>query len=253
MAIKKHDITSEAYNNMTDAEKKEHSNLAIAVRDARDALNDYRKKLNESRIDLNFWYKQQQITKARIGITNPISLKIIHEKSEYYKPAKDYWSHDTLPSEAILNYAMQLYYKELIKYGEKVHKKLKQEMLKAERTLNASTKSFQNFNERMNELHKSILYPLKVKINYDIAREKSIRYELTDARDIKPTTGFVDVNPNNKHLIRIQDIFGYDKLLEKLCFDDICEYPEEKIAELKYDNYLEYRKLFQEMGGINWN
>ena len=148
---------------------------------------------------------------------------------------------------------MQLYYKELIKYGEKVHKKLKQEMLKAERTLNASTKSFQNFNERMNELHKSILYPLKVKINYDIAREKSIRYELTDARDIKPTTGFVDVNPNNKHLIRIQDIFGYDKLLEKLCFDDICEYPEEKIAELKYDNYLEYRKLFQEMGGINWN
>ena len=84
MAIKKHDITSEAYNNMTDAEKKERSNLAIAVRDARDALNDYRKKLEVSRIDLNFWYKQQQVTKARIGITNPISLKIIHDKSEYY-------------------------------------------------------------------------------------------------------------------------------------------------------------------------
>lgn len=111
-------------NNSSEEEKQKYETLYKDFHKKVEELNNSSKELEQSKHDLNFWYNKQKCTKSNVGKNYPISIRTLKEKREYYSPAMDIW--DGLPSRATLSFAMSLYYKVLIKYGESFIKILRQ-------------------------------------------------------------------------------------------------------------------------------
>lgn len=147
-------ISQFAWQNMSEEEQQNYNALYDNFAKTTEKLNKLNKELEQSKFDLNFWYREQECAKTRIGKNYPISIRTLKEKREYYSPAMDHWDSDCLPTTATLSYAMSLFYKELIKYGEKFHKKLKTEQQSTNTELNVLALKFKNFERSLNEKYR---------------------------------------------------------------------------------------------------
>ena len=112
--MRKNKIDQFAWQNMSKDEQESYQETFKQYKGLRSELLKKNKELERSKHDLDFWYKEQKCTKARVGKAYPISIRTLRECSEYYSPAMDHWDSDCLPSHATLSYAMSLFYKELI-------------------------------------------------------------------------------------------------------------------------------------------
>ena len=142
------------WQSMSEEERHNYDALYENFAETAEKLNKLNKDLEQSKFDLNFWYKEQECAKVRVGKNYPISIRTLKEKHEYYSPAMDYWDDDCLPSRSTLSYAMSLFYKELIKYGEKFHKKLKTEQQSLNQSLNMIAQEFKNLEHDLNEKYR---------------------------------------------------------------------------------------------------
>ncbi len=234
-------------NNCSKEEKQKYKTLYEDFHKKVKELNNSSKELEQSKRDLNFWYKEQKCAKSNIDKNYPISIRTLKEKREYYSPAMDIWGSDCLPSRATLNYAMSLYYKELIKYGEKFHKKLKIKHANLNKELNKLAQDFKEFERSLNEKYKFMWFPVKITLDPQFADIHSIRLD----EDGK-MYALIDVNPHNKHQLNVDTLLGLCVLIDKECCLNIETYPEEKLFDSasseKYRNELkEYAKLYNEM------
>ena len=234
-------------NNCSEEEKQKHQTLYKDFYKKVKELNKSSKELEQSKRDLNFWYKEQKYAKSNIGKNYPISIRTLKEKREYYSPSMDIWDSDCLPSRATLNYAMSLYYKELIKYGEKVHKSLKVKHANLNRELNKLVQDFKEFERFLNEKHKFMWFPVKIMLDAQIVATHSIKVD----KDGK-IVAFIDVNPHNKCQLKVGSLLGLNILLNKEQCLSIETFPEEKLFESvsseEYKNELrEYAKLYKEI------
>lgn len=234
-------------NNCSEEEKQKYKTLYENFRKKVKELNKSSKELEQSKRDLNFWYTEQKCAKSAVGKNYPISIRTFKEKSEYYSPAMDIWDSDCLPSRATLNYAMSLYYKELIKYGEKFHKSLKVKHTNLNKELNKLAQEFKEFERSLNEKYKFMWFPVKITLDTQFADTHSIRL----GEDGK-MYALIDVNPHNKHQLQVDTFLGLYVLIDKGCCLNIETYPEEKLFDSasneKYRNELkEYAKLYKEM------
>jgi len=149
-------LNSGVWQSMSEDERHNYDALYENFVKTTEKLNKLNKELEQSKFDLNFWYREQECAKVRVGKNYPISIRTLKEKHEYYSPAMDIWDSDCLPSSATLSYAMSLFYKELIKYGEKFHKKLKTEQQNLNQALNVLALEFKNLERSLNEKYKKL-------------------------------------------------------------------------------------------------
>lgn len=244
--MKQH-LNYRVWQNMSGEEQQNYNALYDNFVKTTEKLNKLNKELEQSKFDLNFWYKEQECAKVRVGKNYPISIRTLKEKHEYYSPAMDHWDSDCLPSRTTLSYAMSLFYKELIKYGEKFHKKLKTEQRSINTELNTLALKFKNLEYDLNEKYKAMWFPVKVTIDTQYAKKHSIR---TDEDD--KTFALIDVNPHNEHKIQVDYYCGYSTIIDRKDCLNIETYPEEKLfdsaCDEKYRNELkEYAKLYEEI------
>ena len=131
------------------------------------------------------------------------------------------WDSDCLPSRATLSYAMGLYYKELIKYGEKVHKSLKVKHANLNKELNKLAQDFKEFERFLNEKYKFMWFPVKITLDPQFADTHSIRFD-----DYGKIHAFIDVNSHNKHQLKVGSLLGLNILIDKEYCLNIETYPE---------------------------
>ena len=232
-------------NNCSEEEKQKYKTLYEDFCKKVEELHKTSKELEQSKHDLNFWYTEQKCAKTSASKNYPISIRTLKEKREYYSPAMDRWDSENLPSRATLSYAMSLYYKELIKYGEKVHKKLKVKHANLNKELNKLAQDFKEFERFLNEKHKFMWFPVKIMLDDQIIATHSIRV----GKDRK-VFAFIDVNPHNKRQLYVDTLLGLNVLLNKEQYLSIETFPEEKLFESasteEYKNELkEYAKLYE--------
>lgn len=246
--MRKNKIDHFAWQNMTEDEQKSYQETFKQYKGLRSELLKKNKELERSKHDLDFWYKEQKCTKARVGKAYPISIRTLRECSEYYSPAgPDYWDEEVLPTRATMSYAMSLFYKELIKYGEKVHRNLKEEQRNVNRALNDTVHKLTDLEKFYNEKYKFMWFPVKITLDTQFADTHSIRV----GEDGK-MYALIDVNPHNKHQLQVDSLLGLHILIDKECCLNIETYPEEKLFDSacneEYRNELkEYAKLYKEM------
>lgn len=234
------------WQNMSEEEQQRYNALYDNFVKTTEKLNKLNKELEQSKFDLSFWYSEQKSAKSAVGKNYPISIRTLKEKREYYSPAMDHWDSDCLPSRATLSYAMSLFYKELIKYGEKFHKKLKLEQRNLNAELNKLAQEFKNLEHSFNEKYKVMWFPVKATINAQCIEEHSIRVD-----EDNKTFALIDVNPHNEHKVQVDSYGAYIVIDRKDCLN-IETYPEEKLFDSacneEYRNELkEYAKLYKEI------
>ena len=234
-------------NNCSEEEKQKYKTLYKDFHKKVEELNNSSRELEQSKCDLNFWYKEQKCAKSAVGKNYPISIRTLREKREYYSPSMDIWDSDCLPSRATLSYAMGLYYKELIKYGEKVHKNLKVKHANLNKELNKLAQDFKEFERSLNEKHKFMWFPVKITLDDQIVATHSIKVD----KDGK-IVAFIDVNPHNKCQLYVNSLLGLNILFNKDQCLSIETSPEEKLFESASTEELrnelkEYAKLYKEI------
>lgn len=234
-------------NNCSEEEKQKYETLYKDFHKKVEELNNSSKELEQSKRDLNFWYNEQKCAKSNVGKNYPISIRTLKEKREYYSPAMDIWDSDGLPSRATLNFAMSLYYKVLIKYGEKVHKNLKVKHANLNKELNKLAQDFKEFERSLNEKYKFMWFPVKIILDPQFADTHSIRLN----KDGK-VCAFIDVNPHNKCQLKVGSLLGLNIFIDKKYCLNIETSPEEKLFESASTEELrnelkEYAKLYKEI------
>lgn len=246
--MRKNKIDQFAWKNMSDDERKSYNAVFRQYKDLRVELLRKNKELERSKHDLDFWYKEQKCTKARVGKAYPISIRTLRECSEYYSPAgSDYWDEEVLPTRATMSYAMSLFYKELIKYGEKVHRNLKTKHANINKELNKLAQDFKEFERSLNEKYKFMWFPVKITLDPQFADTHSIRLN----KDGK-VCAFIDVNPHNKCQLKVDSLLGLNIFIDKKYCLNIETSPEEKLFESASTEELknelkEYAKLYKEI------
>ena len=234
-------------NNCSEEEKQKYKTLYEDFNKKVKELNNSSKELEQSKHDLNFWYKEQKCAKSAVGKNYPISIRTLKEKREYYSPSMGIWDSDCLPSRVTLSYAMSLYYKELIKYGEKVHKGLKVKHANLSKELNKLAQDFKEFERSLNEKYKFMWFPVTITLDPQFADTHSIRL----SKDGK-VCAFIDVNPHNKHQLEVGSLLGLNIFIDKEYCLNIEAYPEEELfnsasSEELRNELKEYAKLYKEM------
>ena len=240
----KHHLKQWTWQNMSEEERQNYNALYDNFVKVAEKFNKTAKELKQSKYDLGFWYNEQKNAKSAASKSYPISVRTLKEKREYYSPATFPWEDAHLPSYEVLNYAMSLYYKELIKYGETLHKKLKTEQESINTEMNILVLRFKNLERDLNKKYTAMWFPIKVTIDAKYAEEHSIR---TDEND--KTIAWIDVNPNNGHKIQV-DCYGGCAIIDRENCLNIETYPEEKVfgCNEEYKNVLkEYAKLYSKM------
>lgn len=240
-----HHLNPGIMNNCSEEEKQKYKTLYEDFCKKVEELNNSSKELEQSKRDLNFWYNEQKCAKSNVGKNYPISIRTLKEKREYYSPAMDIWGSDGLPSRATLNFAMSLYYKVLIKYGEKFHKNLKTKHANINKELNKLAQDFKEFEHFLNEKHKFMWFPVKITLDDQIVATHSIKVD----KDGK-IVAFIDVNPHNKCQLYVSSLLGLNILFNKDQCLSIETFQEEKLFEFAktegYKNTLkEYAKLYE--------
>lgn len=235
-----------AWQNMSDEEQQHYNALYDKFVDVAEKLNKVIKELKQSKADLSFWYNEQKKAKSAVEKSYPISIRTLKEKNDYYSPATGPWESIHLPSYETLNYAMSLYYKELIKYGEKFHKKLRTEQKSINTELNILVLRLKNLERDLNRKYASMWFPIKVTIDAKYAEEQSIRLD-----ENNKAIAWIDVNPNNDHKIQV-DRYGSCFIIDQENCLSIETYPEEQLFNTPctdgYKNDLrKYARLFKEM------
>lgn len=152
---------------------------------------------------------------------------------------------ECLPSRATLSFAMSLYYKVLIKYGEKFHKNLKTKHANINKELNKLAQDFKEFEHFLNEKHKFMWFPVKITLDDQIVATHSIKVD----KDGK-IVAFIDVNPHNKCQLYVNSLLGLNIIFNKDQCLSIETFQEEKLFEFAktegYKNTLkEYAKLYE--------
>lgn len=246
--MRKNKIDQFAWQNMSEDEQKSYQETFKQYKAFRSELLKKNKELERSKHDLDFWYKEQKCTKARVGKAYPISIRTLRECSEYYSPAgPDYWDEEVLPTRATMSYAMSLFYKELIKYGEKVHRNLKEEQRNVNRALNDTVHKLADLEKFYNEKYKFMWFPVKVTLDIQFADTHSLR-----VNEKGETFACLDVNPHNKHWVQVDSLLGTFPVIDMKDCLKIETYPQEDLLKTacteKYRNELiEYAKLYKEM------
>lgn len=211
------------WHNMSGEERQNYDALYDKFVETTEKFNKTTKELKQSKYDISFWYNEQRYAKSVTSKNYPISIRTLKEKNEYYLPATGPWESSHLPSYGTINYAMSLYYKKLIKYGEELHKKLKIEHTNLNKELSKLAQEFKELEQNLNEKHKTMFLPVKVTINEKYAEEHSIRVDENN----KAIT-WIDVNPNNEHKIQV-DRYGGCFIIDRENCLSIETYPEEQL------------------------
>ena len=243
----KYHLDYSAKHNMSEEEKQNYRSLYADFFKKKAALNKMRKDIEASKRNLHFWCEEQRCAKKTASKNYPISAKTLAERKEYFSPANDIWDTDHLPTRATLSYAMSLFYKELIKYGEKFHKRLKSDYKKMNNELNELGRKFKSLEKSLNNKYESMLFPVKVTLDRNFADSNSIQIG-----DDGTTAGWIDVNPHNEHSVQLDSIIGLRFLTDINSCLKVEAYPKEKLLETaateEYRNQLEmYSALFKTM------
>lgn len=244
------------YEKLTKEEKSELDDFRNSLCSARDRVNQLRKDVEKSKRDLKFWYEEQRSANSIAKKCNPVSSKVISEKREYYSPACDQWDRDYLPSKAVLNYAISLYYKELIKFGEIKHKELKNEFKNLSVNLGKVNSLYDELIQKYNKKYKPMWMPCKVVPKKSTKEKHFDLYPNWDEnyKEMQPQFAWVDVNPNtakngSSYYFRLDSRFGHFLYLTKDDLETAIYYTDEQIKNLKAatPEYIETIKKYNEI------
>lgn len=250
------DLENKVRERISEEELKEVSELIKIAIKLKYTQNNLRKELKKSKDIMSYWYNQQKASKAGCKGSDAISIKALYNKNEIYSPAMDHWDADIYPSRAVLSYAMYLYYKELIKFGEKTHTELKKKFKESCKNYGKAVKAKDETIIKYNDKYRPMWLPCKV-IPKEETKDKHfdlyINYD-KNYEKILPQFAWADVNPNNikdgkPYYFRLDSRFDNFLYLTK---DDLAEaiyYSDEEIKNLKAANpkYLEIVQKYNEI------
>ena len=244
-------LNNRIYEKLSKEEKEEFDSFRKELVKTRDRLNQLREDVAKSKNDMSFWYSEQKAMSAGVKKHCPISAKTISEKVEYYSPANDQWDRDHLPSKAVLKYAMSCYYKELIKFGEAQHKKLKNEFKDLNVSFGKLSALYDELIQKYEKKYAPMWMPCKV-VPKDSTKEK--HWDVYDNwdKDYKerlPQYAWVDVNPNttkndSPYYFRLDSRFDHFLYLTRDDLATVIYYTDEQIKKLKAGS-PEYRETIQ--------
>jgi len=229
--------------------------IGVAIK-LRDSQNSLRKEFKKSKDIMSYWYNQQKASNAGCKGSSAISIKALYNKNEVYSPAMDQWDTDIYPSRAVLSYAMCLYYKELIKFGEKVHTELKKKFKEACKNYGKATKARDEIISKYNDKYRPMWLPCRV-VPKEETKDKHfdlyINYD-KDYKKILPQFAWVDVNPNNikegkPYYFRLDSRFDNFLYLTKDDLAEVIYYSDEELKNIKAGS-PNYFKIIQKYNEI---
>ena len=251
-------LESKVYKRISEEDLKEVDALVKATYDLKCTQNDLRRELEKSKNIMSYWYRQQKAAKAECKGSPAISIKALYNKNEIYSPAMDHWDTDIYPSRAVLHYAMYLYYKELIKFGEKVHTELKNKFKESCKNYGKAAKVRDEIISKYNNKYRPMWLPCKV-VPKEETKDKHWDLYINHDKDYKtilPQFAWADVNPNNMkngkpHYFRLDSRFDNFLYLTNDDLSEIIYYSDEEIKNLKAgsplyrDTIMKYNELLK--------
>lgn len=245
------ELDNRIYEKLSKEEKEELESFRSEFVKTKNKINQLREDLAKSKYDMSFWYKEQKAMSSGVKKHCPINAKTISEKREYYSPANDQWDRDYLPSKAVLKYAMSCYYKELIKFGEAQHKKLKNKFKDLNVSFGKLSGLYDELIQKYNKKYTPMWTPCKV-VPKESTKEK--HWDVydnwdEDYKERQPQFAWVDVNPNtaknnSPYYFRLDSKFNHFLYLTRDDLATVIYYTDEQIKKLKAGS-PEYRETIQ--------